>query len=164
MSELHENPAPAVPLAAAAALVIVTLIGVAFQKLYINPNSEQVAPVRVLVAERQLQFVDRDNGAVEVRVMPQNEVLDVIEAGDGGFLRGILRGLVRERRLEAASMSPGFLLQQFEGGAVVLTDMSTTREIDLRAFGSINAKDFLRYLPNAPATVPVAGDGTVTQN
>lgn len=85
--------------------------------------------------------------------MPGNEVLDVIEAGDGGFLRGTLRGLVRERRLTNSSMSPGFLLQQYADGAVVLTDLATSRQIDLRAFGSLNSQDFLRYLPTTAGAV-----------
>ena len=162
MSELHENPAPTVPLVAAAALVVITLLGVAFQKFYVNPNASRVLPEKIVIAERELQFIDHADGAVEVRTMPDNEVLDMIAPGDGGFVRGTLRGLIRERRMSNAEMSPGFLLQHFADGAVVLTDLSTSRQIDLRAFGSLNADDFLRYLPTTTGPSVLAGTAAVT--
>ena len=142
MSELHENPAPAVPLIAAFGLIVVTLVGVAWQQYSINPQSRQAEAVAESpIAVVPLQFVDQPDGAVHV-VDAGGQLRARIEAGEGGFLRGTLRGLVRERRLTSASMSPGFELRRFADGRVELVDLATTRSIDLLAFGQRNAGVF----------------------
>ncbi|MEL7298698.1 MAG: photosynthetic complex assembly protein PuhC [Pseudomonadota bacterium] len=151
MSELHENPAPTVPLILAAGLVVVSLLGVSWQKWVITPSAQTAQVAREIIQQRTLQFEDADAGGVMVLDAESREVIDLVEAGEGGFLRGTLRGLVRERKLSTAELStadraPGFQLTHFSDGTVILTDLATGREIDLRAFGAINADNFLRYL------------------
>ena len=144
----HENMAPTVPLMLSGGLVLLTLLGVFWQQLVVNPAAEP-PPMPALVAERQLQFIDHADGSVTVRALPGGEVLDTVAPGEGNFMRGTLRGLVRERRLNDASMSPGFLVSRYADGAVVLRDLATERRIDLRAFGRENAGEFTQYLPAA---------------
>ncbi|MEL7311023.1 MAG: photosynthetic complex assembly protein PuhC [Pseudomonadota bacterium] len=159
MSELHENPAPAVPLIAAFGLIVVTLVGVAWQQYSINPQSRQAEAVAESpIAVVPLQFVDQPDGAVHV-VDAGGQLRARIEAGEGGFLRGTLRGLVRERRLTSASMSPGFELRRFADGRVELVDLATTRSIDLLAFGQRNAGEFLRFFELPPQSSAAAADG-----
>ena len=146
MSELHENPAPTVPLILAAGLVVVSLLGVSWQKWVITPSVQTTPVAREVVQQRTLQFKDADAGGVMVLDAETREVIDLVEAGEGGFLRGTLRGLVRERRMSTAEMGSGFQLTHFSDGTVILTDLATGREIDLRAFGAINADNFQRYL------------------
>lgn len=157
MSELHENPAPTVPLIAAAALVILSLVGVTWQKFVIAPNTPSTSDERTLVQSRVLQFEDGASGSVKVFDLDSGQEIDVIAAGDGGFLRGTLRGLVRERKTARVSMSDGFRLSQYENGTVVLTDLATGRDIDLRAFGETNAGNFLKYL-SAPQKAASVGE------
>lgn len=142
----HENIAPTVPLLLAAGLVVVTLLGVVWQQAVINPAALSAAPAAV-VAEQALQFVDAPDGSVRVVAMPDGAELDVIAPGNGNFLRGTLRGLVRERRLSNASMTAGFVVRRYADGAVVIDDLATGRSIDLRAFGPVNAGELTRYLP-----------------
>ena len=144
----HENTAPRVPLMLAGGLVVLTLLGVAWQQRVVNPSAEPVAAA-ALVSERFLQFVDQADGSVVVVGMPDARELDVIGQGEGNFLRGTLRGLVRERRLNDASMEIGFAVRRYADGAIVISDLATGRDIDLRAFGPINANEFVRYLPDA---------------
>lgn len=147
MSELHENPAPTVPLILAASLVVLSLIGVTWQKFVVAPNAQTATSSRAVVQHRTLQFVDGEAGAVLVMDVDSGLVLDTLAAGEGGFLRGTLRGLVRERRTMGASMDAAFALELLSDGTAVLRDLATRREIDLRAFGAVNADNFLRYLP-----------------
>ncbi len=146
----HENMAPTVPLMLSGGLVLLTLLGVFWQQLVVNPAAEP-PPTPALVIERQLQFVDDADGSVIVRALPGGEVLDTVAAGEGNFMRGTLRGLVRERRLNDASMAAGFTISEYADGSIVLADLATGRRIDLRAFGQENAREFTRFLPEAGA-------------
>ena len=145
----HKNMAPTVPLMLSGGLVLLTLLGVFWQQLVVNPSAAP-RPVPALVAERQLQFIDQADGSVTVRALPGGELLETVAPGEGNFMRGTLRGLVRERRLQDASMAPGFVVNAYADGAIVLGDLATGRQIDLRAFGRENAEEFTKYLA-APA-------------
>lgn len=144
----HENMAPTVPLMLSGGLVLLTLLGVFWQQLVVNPAAEP-PPTPALLVERQLQFVDEPDGSVIVRALPGGEVLDTVAAGEGNFMRGTLRGLVRERRLNDASMASGFTISEYADGSIVLGDLATGRRIDLRAFGAENAREFTRFLPES---------------
>ena len=149
----HGNMAPRVPLMLAGGLVLLTLLGVVWQQVVVNPSLPP-AETAALVSERYLQFVDRPDGSVVVVGMPDGSELEVIGQGEGNFLRGTLRGLVRERRLNDASMETGFVVRRYADGAIVVSDLATGRDIDLRAFGPINANEFVRYLPDPAETGP----------
>lgn len=155
----HENMAPTVPLLLSGGLVLLTLIGVFFQQLVVNPGAEPL-DLPELIGERQLQFIDHSDGSVSVRELPSGQVLDTVGPGQGNFLRGTLRGLVRERRLHDQSMEPGFVISRYVDGAIVLSDTATGRRIDLRAFGEVNAREFTRYLPAAAGGEGLGEDAT----
>ena len=155
----HENMAPTVPLLLSGGLVLLTIIGVFFQQLVVNPGAEP-RPMPELIGERQLQFTDHDDGSVTVRELPGGQVLDTVGPGEGNFLRGTLRGLVRERRLHDESMVPGFVIGRYADGSIVLSDTATGRRIDLRAFGEVNAREFTRYLPAAAGGEGLGEDAT----
>ena len=144
----HENMAPTVPLLLSGGLVLITLLGVFWQQLVVNPAAVP-PPMPEVVVERQLQFMDHPDGSVTVRALPGGEVLHTVAAGEGNFMRGTLRGLVRERRLNDASMAAGLTITEYADGSIVLADLATGRRIDLRAFGAENAHEFTRFLPEA---------------
>ncbi|MEO0575131.1 MAG: photosynthetic complex assembly protein PuhC [Pseudomonadota bacterium] len=157
----HKNMVPPVPLKLAIGLVILTVVGVIWQRVTTDsPDLRRQTMTEAALADPiesiLLQFEDGDAGAVIVRAVATGEVLDTLAAGEGGFLRGTLRGLTRERRLAGASKAPGFLVQQFDGGRVLLVDTATSTVLDLRAYGQTNANDFLRYLPSRYSRVSVA--------
>ena len=163
MSDTHENLAPTVPLLAAFGLVVITLAGVGWQQMsaYLAPpDASARPPAPAVVTAIELQFLDGEHGEVRV-VDAAGELIAEIPAGEGGFLRGVLRGLVRERRLHGSSQLPGFELQRLADGRVALQDMATGRQIDLLAFGERNAGEFLRFLPGreAPSGLSVAQQG-----
>lgn len=151
----HENMAPRVPMLLAGGLVVLTVLGVIFQQLVVNPQARASAP-RAVLAERVLRFVDIADGTVVVVDAGAGTELARVAPGEGNFLRGTLRGLVRERRLQSADFTPGFALRRYGDGAIVVADLATGREIDLRAFGARNADEFMRYLPASEAPAPAA--------
>ncbi len=109
-------------------------------------------PRAELTQSRDLRFEDRADGAVVVYDVEAGRVIDVFPSGEGGFVRGVLRGLARERMLHGVDSPSPVRLVRGRGGALTLEDPSTGRLIDLTAFGPTNAGAFARLLvAEAPA-------------
>jgi putative photosynthetic complex assembly protein len=95
---------------------------------------------------RDLQFVDHEGGTVTVRDNESREVITTLEPGTENFIRGVLRGLARERRAAGWGTSPPFRLARHRNGDLTLEDQATGRVIYLNAFGPTNAGAFERLL------------------
>ena len=142
------------PIVGAALLVAGVLAIVVAAKLAGAPAVKDVpAPV---VAERELRFEDRADGAVVVVDVQRPERSQVLAAGTGtdGFLRATLRTLARERHRQGIGAAPPFRLSALADGRLILEDPSTHRRVDLEAFGPTNAQRFARLLDMPPATRP----------
>lgn len=109
---------------------------------------ENVAPV----ASRSLRFVDRADGAVVIVDVANGGIASIIEPGQQtGFIRGVMRGLARERRMHGFGDGPPFKLTLWRDGELSLTDSATGRSVELTAFGSANRAAFAALLPSAAA-------------
>ena len=75
------------------------------------------------------------------------QVLESVQ-GEQGFLRGILRGLARERRQHSVGSAPPYVLSLRDDGRLLISDPSTGQRIDLASFGPDNAAVFARWLPS----------------
>lgn len=142
---------PRAPIVAAGALVLVTLLAVAGARmagLATNSSARVGEPVTAAVEAR---FEDRDDGAVVVREAGSGRVLAIAEPGTGGFLRGTLRALVRERRQHGLGAEQPFRVLAHPDGRLTLEDPATGRRMDLSAFGPSNVAVFARLLPTASA-------------
>jgi putative photosynthetic complex assembly protein len=73
------------------------------------------------------------------------------EQEGGGFVRGVMRGLARERRMHGIGAEPVFVLTAWSDGGLSLTDTATGRVIELGAFGPDNRKTFARFLAGGRA-------------
>ncbi len=145
MSDHPSGPLPALPLAAMATLVVVSLLGVGAVRLAGVSAVQQVdaAPLSV----RQLRFEDRTDGGIAVRDAGSGELVDTVAPGTNGFLRSAMRGLVRERKREGLGPQQPFQLIGRADGRLTLVDPGTGRRIDLESFGPTNAAVFARLLP-----------------
>ena len=99
-------------------------------------------PHSTAVESRDLRFVDRADGAVLVYAKPDDRLVDVLPPGTNGFVRGVLRGLVRERRADHVGAEPPFRLTRWADGRLSLDDPSTGRHVDLEVFGPTNSAAF----------------------
>lgn len=149
----HHDPhaIPRAPIVAAGALVLVTLLAVAGARwagLATNSSARIGEPVTATVVAH---FEDRDDGAVVVREAGSGRVLAIAEPGSGGFLRGTLRALVRERRQHGLGAEQPFRVLAHPDGRLTLEDPATGRRLDLSAFGPSNVAVFARLLPTATA-------------
>lgn len=157
MSDHDQVHVGKLPLLGIAALIGITVVGVGATSLT-RDRSAPVVIEGVLLEERVLHFADTPTGGVEVIDALTGEQLDVLDAGSGGFLRSTLRGLARERRSYSAGADVPFHIQRYDTGRLMLVDPVTNRQIDLVAFGPINAGNFTRYL-----TASTRSAGTVQE-
>jgi putative photosynthetic complex assembly protein len=104
-------------------------------------------PVATAAIEtRDLRFEDRADGAVLVYLGRTEQLVDTLEPGTNGFVRGVLRGLARERRADRVGPTEPFRLTRWADGRLSLDDPATGRHVDLEVFGPTNAGAFADIL------------------
>jgi putative photosynthetic complex assembly protein len=121
-----------------------------------KPDAPAVAPTPVRsVGMRRLRFVDAaDKSVLVIDADTGAEVYRVV--GEAGFVRGILRGMARERRRLGKGPEAPFELS-LDAGLLTLRDLATGGHIELTAFGHTNAGAFARMLVEVAS--PAASDG-----
>jgi putative photosynthetic complex assembly protein len=103
-------------------------------------------PASAIVDKADLRFEDRSDGAILVYSTADNRLVDTLPPGTNGFVRGVLRGLVRDRRAEDVGQIPPFRLTHWANGRLSLDDPSTGRHVDLEVFGPTNSGAFAAIL------------------
>jgi putative photosynthetic complex assembly protein len=103
-------------------------------------------PVAPMVESRQLLFVDNGDGTTTVRVPGEAGVVAELESGVDGFVLGVMRGMVRERKSNSVDVDAPYLLSLRENGSLLFEDPLTGRRIDVRSFGPTNAGSFAKLL------------------
>ncbi|MFZ5558084.1 MAG: photosynthetic complex assembly protein PuhC [Pseudomonadota bacterium] len=144
-----DRPFPRGALLGSAALVAVTLITVIAARAT-GVGTTQV-PASTAVEIRDLRFEDRRDGSVAVYEGDDRHLLAVLEPGTENFIRGVLRGFARQRKLQHAGPEQPFRLTRWADGRLSLDDPVTGRHVDLEAFGPTNAGAFARLMGGAGA-------------
>jgi putative photosynthetic complex assembly protein len=151
VSEEHDHgvQVPRGALIGAAILIGVTLSAVAVVRLTGVEPTAQVPVPQSVVASRALRFEDRPNGDVVVFEAVgdgSDRRIGVLESGADGFVRGVLRSLVRARRAAGVGAEQPFLLSMQADGQMFLEDPATGQRIYLQAFGPSNVESFRQLL------------------
>lgn len=97
-------------------------------------------------ATRDIRFADRADGAVLVTDARTGAVIETVQPGTEGFVRGAMRGLVRQRRIADIGPDLPFRLSVWPDGRVTLQDTANGNTMELHAFGRTNAEAFLKLL------------------
>ena len=159
MSEIDSERFPKAALIGAGALVGITLLltGATSLGLIQKTPSPQQARVDAHVkpiSSRSLSFMDAPGGTLEIRDTDKNEIAYTIKKGEkSGFIRGVLRGLARERKMNDVGEAPPFRLTSWADGALTLQDISTGRIIELGSFGPDNRASFAALLDTPKVAV-----------
>ncbi len=106
-------------------------------------------PDAAAVETRALRFEDLPDGSIAV-IDPRSGTRIETVSGEQGFLRGVLRGLARERKRNELGSEQPFELIGRADGRLTLRDPATGRLVDLESFGPTNAAVFARLLTAAP--------------
>ncbi len=145
MSEVFREPIVGrAGLLAAGGLVLFALVAVTASRLTGVGDVRMTLPAAV--ESRDLQFADGQGGAVLVYDASNRELIDTMAPGTNGFVRVVLRGLARERKLGDVGAEPPFRLTRFANGQMLLIDTSSNKQVDLAAFGAANAQSFTRLM------------------
>lgn len=112
---------------------------------YAPPQQQASLPV----TSADLLFVDGPRGRIDVVEARTQATLAVYESGEGSFLRGILRSLVRERRVRHLDPGGAFTLALLDNGSLVISDPETGYWMALEAFGIDNRRLFAELLEQA---------------
>ena len=154
----HEQTMPKGALTAALVLVMTALALTTLVKVGVLSREAIPAVVRseahvAPVVVRQLTFTDRGDGAVVVRDVNTGETVRVLVDGvpGNGFVRGVMRGMARDRHIHGIGMAPPFTLTLWKNGTLSLEDKTTGRAVELGSFGPDNRAAFAVMLPGGAA-------------
>jgi len=143
------DPIPQRMAIAVLALLLLLLVGVGTLR-GTGGGPERDDPT--VVATRVLRFEDVAGGAVAVIDQASGEAVATM-SGEQGFLRGVLRSLMRERKRTGVDPRQPFELIRHEQGRLTLRDPFTGQHIALESFGPDNLAVFDRWVP--PGAPPV---------
>lgn len=119
---------------------------------YAPPQQQASLPI----STADLLFVDGPKGRIDVLEAQSQSLLAAYESGEASFLRGILRSLVRERRVRDIESGGAFHLALLENGSLVISDPATGYWMALEAFGTDNRRVFAELLQRATALDMIA--------
>ncbi len=148
MSQINDITVPPIMIKAIGALILVTLLATAYGR-YSGMTETAAVPAEDIVEQISLSFVDQNDGSVSVIDAATGQEVGTLLSGGDGFARGVLRGLVRERRLSSIGSEQPFQLFRTVQNDVTLFDPATGRLVALRAFGPTNDAVFRRFLKSA---------------
>jgi putative photosynthetic complex assembly protein len=141
-----------------AALLIVFVIGAAAMVRLTGVGMTEL-PLAPVVEARELRFLDQEDGTTLV-VIPEhgtlgsNGLVAVLESGVDGFVLGVMRTMVRERKARGIPLDAPYRLGLREDGRLIFEDPRAGRQIDLRAFGPDNLAAFAKLLRVEPKPMP----------
>jgi len=137
-----ERRASRFPAIAVALLLIGTFVTIGVSRLQGTTQEVTAEPARKI---RQLRFVDQPDGAVAAIDVSSGQLIQRYE-GEQGFLRGTLRAMARQRKLNGVGAAEPFELILHADGRLTLHDPATGTKIALESFGSRNIGVFAQLL------------------
>jgi putative photosynthetic complex assembly protein len=156
MSDFAHEQFPQWVLVVAGGIVGITVLVVFGVRIGVLPARPTAPELRAenhvaVVKSRDFVFADRADGALVATDAKTGQVALVLEPGsNSGFIRGVMRGMMRERQLHEVSRYGAVTITQWADGALTLKDVSTGRILELGSFGHTNRAAFAQLL--APGT------------
>lgn len=149
---IHDQPFPRFALIIAGALVGTVLLAttvarVAGMQPKASPVAERAAAHVAVIKSRDLQFFDEPDQSLHIVDAKTGQTAGGVAVGTkSGFIRGVMRGLARDRHLRGIGIAPPFRLTLWANGQLSLTDSVSDRTIELSGFGDTNRTAFLDLL------------------
>jgi putative photosynthetic complex assembly protein len=159
----HNESLPKPALIGAGFCIAVTLAITGSVALGILPKpvtmkQERSAAKVEMVSQIDLQFLDQTDGSVLIRDASKGAVASTLTPGsNSGFIRGVMRGMARDRHLRGLESDAPFRLTLWANQNLALEDLATGRTIELNGFGDTNRAAFLSLMaPQAKAATVAA--------
>ncbi len=141
---VHHQTVPKFVLVGAGAMIVISFVLAlgARQAHLATPTPPLPPPLEVL----EVRFEDRPDGAIAMLDAASGKDLSVVPPRSNGFIRGVLRGMFRGRKLESLGREGAFRLSREADGRLALEDPQTGRRVDLDSFGPTNSAAFAQLL------------------
>ena len=126
-------------------VLLFAAVGLAWALISVNSQGHQGPPQKPdvpIVARASLTVIDGEGCAVVIQHLESMEPLATYAAGEGSFVRGVMRTLVRERVSRSIESEPIFVLELTAAGGLILLDELTGYWIAIEAFGPDNYREF----------------------
>ncbi|GAA4227028.1 putative photosynthetic complex assembly protein [Sagittula marina] len=120
-------------------LTVVTIARVTGQPLIAT------LPEGKIIIQREIVLSGDMSGAAQVHA-PDGTLIADLSPEEGGFISGVYRVLLHERKKTGVAPDAPVLLLQKDTGRLEIHDHSTGWRADLMGFGADNAKAFARLL------------------
>lgn len=148
MSHVHEHPT--VPRGAklfgggmiAAALALTAAVQIGWLDQLAVPSVARAEAGAVVQTARELRFLVSQDDVIRVQDVRSGEDIARYAEAEGGFVRGAMRGLGRDRRLAGIPMDTPYTLTRWSDGSISLTDHGSGDIIEMGAFGPDNRAAF----------------------
>lgn len=157
MSAIDANPFPRGVLLGVGGVIAITVLAALAPQLGLvdrpaSPAATRAASDARVLVSRDLIFTDRPDGTVGV-FQADGRVVAILKPGpDQGFVRGVMRGMARDRRMRSVPIATPFRLAHWSDGALSLTDLGTGRTLEIGGFGPDNRRAFQVLLPGGRAS------------
>jgi putative photosynthetic complex assembly protein len=132
------------PFYAAAALILFAISATVFgQKTEIGTlRYEEGQPVDI----RDIRLIETPDGVITVSDAQMGGEIARFAPGEGGFVRGSLQGLRRDRSLRQIKPETPYRLILWSNHRLTLSDTGSGLRVDLLAFGQTNAGAYAKFL------------------
>jgi putative photosynthetic complex assembly protein len=112
-----------------------------------SPTLERAAGGVAAARARDLSFADQPDGSVRIVDVSTGATAGVVERGStSGFIRGVMRGLMRNRQQRGVGMAPPFRITLWTNGQISITDSTSGYVTDLSGFGDTNRAAIMALL------------------
>lgn len=125
-------------------MVIFSIVAAAFGRM--TDIGTVRNPTTVPVSIRDISYLRADDETITIVDARSGEAIKTLAPQEGGFLRGSLRGIDRDRKLRGIALEQPWRLILWEDGALTLSDTVTGQRINLNGFGATNAAAFAALL------------------
>ncbi len=142
-----------------ACCVLAVLTVVAAALIHWTGSGRYYSPDAEAVAVAELRFEDEADGVVAVYDAATGVRLIEYGMDEGAFVRSVMRGIARQRRLRGEGQGVPVVLSELADGELWLTDPTNGIEIYLGAFGPDNTSAFAELLEREEAIANVASLG-----
>ena len=136
------TPHPVLLMAGALMLFTIGAAGVAKHNQY----GRIALPPSTAVTVRDLDFADVADGGVRITDADTGRLVTLVKPETGGFLRGVVRGLVRDHHKVDDATGYAFRLTRWSDNRLSLSDPATGETFELESFGSTNERVFADLL------------------
>lgn len=147
---------PAPLLYAAFAMVALTIALAAAWRYWLDPGDVDTGVT--VVQSQAFRFVPVGEGGLDVRLMPDDRSLTIVDGNLSSFLQGMVRSLSRQRQVDQADLGAPFHVTFWSDGRLTLDDPATNTSIALQAYGLDNTAQVYGLLTMAGAAARTDAD------